>query len=68
MTGEQSTHDLPLCGQVVERGYRPLLDRLCKRRGYETYVRGKIAVRCWQHDPLRQIDEGEEAYKEHQWT
>lgn len=36
----------------------------CRRRGYDTYsFRG---VRCWQHDPLRDIDEGEESYKEHQ--
>jgi hypothetical protein len=23
------------------------------------------AYRCWQHDPLRNVDEGEEAYREH---
>ena len=42
--------------------------RGCKRLGHETHVNGKRAIRCWQHDPLRSVDEGKEAYREHQWT
>jgi hypothetical protein len=39
----------------------------CARRGYLTWVHGKEAYRCWQHDPIRdRIDEGEEAYRDHQ--
>lgn len=47
------------CGATVARGGR------CKRVGYDTYTK-RWGARCWQHDPFRDVDEGEEAYKEHQ--
>jgi hypothetical protein len=56
--------DKPRCDYAMVDGGRMGLVR-CVRSGYETYAKGKKAIRCWQHDPLRGIDEGEEAYREH---
>lgn len=51
------TTDQPQCTAKLRNGVR------CARRGYGTY--SHRGVRCWQHDPLRYVDEGEEAYHEH---
>ena len=52
------------CGQTL---FDP--PRYCPRRGLvvpgRRYPNGEPWVRCWQHDPYRGIDEGEEAYREH---